>query len=101
MSDGPGAGLLLEVPMFSKFLHGAAVLYPDRCREVPYWFLPDEGATLPPATYEEMADTADVYLKVRAANSRCLQDVNDTALDYQCYPQVILFLDQEVRHLSG
>lgn len=31
---------------------------------VPYWFLPDEGGTMTPATYEEMADTADVYLKV-------------------------------------
>ena len=50
--------------MFSKFLHGAAVLYPGRCREVPYWFLPAEGGTLSPATFEEMSDTADVYLKV-------------------------------------
>lgn len=31
---------------------------------VPYWFLPDEGGTMTPATYEEMADTSDVYLKV-------------------------------------
>ena len=33
---------------------------------VPYWFLPDEGGTMTPATYEEMADTSDVYLKVSA-----------------------------------
>lgn len=33
---------------------------------VPYWFLLDEGGTMTPATYEEMADTSDVYLKVSA-----------------------------------
>ena len=33
---------------------------------VPYWFLPDEGGTMTPATYEEMADTSDMYLKVGA-----------------------------------
>jgi hypothetical protein len=33
---------------------------------VPYWFLPDEGGSMTPATYEEMADTSDVYLKVSA-----------------------------------
>lgn len=32
---------------------------------VPYWFLPDEGGAVSPATYEEMADTTDVYDKVR------------------------------------
>ncbi len=32
---------------------------------VPYWFLPDEGGAMTPATYEEMADTSDVYLKVQ------------------------------------
>jgi hypothetical protein len=31
---------------------------------VPYWFLPDEGGTMTLATYEEMADTSDTYLKV-------------------------------------
>ena len=32
---------------------------------VPYWFLPDEGGAVSPATYEEMADTTDIYDKVR------------------------------------
>jgi hypothetical protein len=31
---------------------------------VPYWFLPDEGGAMTPATYEEMANTSDIYLKV-------------------------------------
>ena len=37
---------------------------------VPYWFLPDEGGAMTPATYEEMADTSDVYLKVGAVHPR-------------------------------
>lgn len=32
---------------------------------VPYWFLPDEGGSMTPASYEEMSDTSDIYLKVR------------------------------------
>jgi hypothetical protein len=31
---------------------------------VPYWFLPGKGGAMTPATYEEMADTTDIYLKV-------------------------------------
>lgn len=58
------AGKILEVPMFSKFLHGTAMLNPERCMEVPYWFLPAEGGRLTPATYDEMADTTDEYLQV-------------------------------------
>ena len=50
--------------MFSKFLHGTAILNPEICMEVPYWFLPDEGRRLTPASYDEMADTTDEYLKV-------------------------------------
>lgn len=32
--------MLLPVPKFSKFLHGAALLFQHRCLNVPYWFLP-------------------------------------------------------------
>ena len=32
--------MLLPVPKFSKFLHGAAVLLQRSCHNVPYWFLP-------------------------------------------------------------
>ncbi len=32
---------------------------------VPYWFLPEEGGAVSPATYEEMAETTDNYDKVR------------------------------------
>lgn len=38
---------------------------------VPYWFLPDEGGTMTPATYEEMADTSDIYLKVQSLKGYC------------------------------
>ncbi|KAG2491701.1 hypothetical protein HYH03_010068 [Edaphochlamys debaryana] len=35
------SGLLVEAPKFSKFLHGMALLYPDRIRNTPHWFLPE------------------------------------------------------------
>ncbi|KXZ43931.1 hypothetical protein GPECTOR_77g28 [Gonium pectorale] len=35
------SGLLVEAPKFSKFLHGMALLYPDRLRNTPHWFLPE------------------------------------------------------------
>ena len=31
------SGCLTEVPKFSKFMHGCAVLFPDIAQEVPYW----------------------------------------------------------------
>lgn len=30
----------MPVPKFSKFLHGTALLFQQRCAEMPYWFLP-------------------------------------------------------------
>ncbi len=30
----------MPVPKFSKFLHGAALLFQPACHNVPYWFLP-------------------------------------------------------------
>jgi hypothetical protein len=33
-------GMLLPAPKFSKFLHGAALLFQPACANVPYWFLP-------------------------------------------------------------
>jgi hypothetical protein len=30
----------MPVPKFSKFLHGAALLFQAACHNVPYWFLP-------------------------------------------------------------
>ena len=41
------AGMLLPVPKFSKFLHGAALLFQRSCCNVPYWFL--LGQQAPPA----------------------------------------------------
>lgn len=60
------AGLLLRVPKFSKYLHGVASLYPNRIEAIPYWFLPadKEGYVMTPASWEEMADPKDAYLKV-------------------------------------
>lgn len=62
------AGLLLRVPKFSKYLHGVTSLYPNRVDSIPYWFLPadKEGYVMTPATWEEMADPKDPYLKVIA-----------------------------------
>jgi SPX domain protein involved in polyphosphate accumulation len=31
------SGLLVEVPKFSKFLHGAALLFPTLVRNTPPW----------------------------------------------------------------
>jgi len=56
------AGVLLEVPAFSKFLHATALLYPSQVVEAPSWFLPDgrRGNSVSPATYEELEEsTAD------------------------------------------
>ena len=60
------SGLLLRVPKFSKYLHGVASLYPNRIEAIPYWFLPadKDGYVMTPASWEEMADPKDPYLKV-------------------------------------
>ena len=60
------AGLLLRVPKFSKYLHGVASLYPTSIEAFPYWFLPadKDGYLMTPASWEEMADPDDPYLKV-------------------------------------
>jgi hypothetical protein len=36
--------VLIQVPRFSKFLHGMALLHPGRCSESPRWFVWDEAA---------------------------------------------------------
>ena len=60
------SGLLLRVPKFSKYLHGVASLYTNRIEAIPYWFLPADkvGYLMTPASWEEMADPKDPYLKV-------------------------------------
>ncbi|KAG2494139.1 hypothetical protein HYH03_007777 [Edaphochlamys debaryana] len=35
------SGMLVEAGKFSKFLHGQAMLQPDRLQVAPFWFLPD------------------------------------------------------------
>ena len=56
------------MPKFSKYLHGVTSLYPNRVESIPYWFLPadKEGYMMTPATWEEMADPKDPYLRVIA-----------------------------------
>jgi SPX domain protein involved in polyphosphate accumulation len=51
------SGVLVEVPKFSKFLHGMALLQPDRIREVPSWFVwrEEQGVALP-ASLDEVWD---------------------------------------------
>ncbi|KAF8068248.1 yippee-like protein [Scenedesmus sp. PABB004] len=38
------SGVLVPVPRFSKFLHGAALLFPERVAALPAWFVADDGA---------------------------------------------------------
>lgn len=54
------------MPKFSKYLHGVASLYPTRIEAFPYWFLPadKDGYVMTPASWDEMADPQDPYLKV-------------------------------------
>ena len=49
------AGMLIHTPRFSKYLHGAAGLYPDVIERLPYWFLHNSDGTFSPATWDEMA----------------------------------------------
>lgn len=51
------SGVLVEVPRFSKFLHGTALLQPDRIRELPSWFVwrEDQDVALP-ASLDEVWD---------------------------------------------
>ena len=55
------------MPKFSKYLHGVASLYPTRIEAFPFWFLPadKEGYIMTPASWDEMADPQDPYLKVQ------------------------------------
>ena len=54
--------MLVAVPKFSKFQNGMALLYPDKLRNSPWWFLPDGSGGMTPASFEEMADTNDPFL---------------------------------------
>lgn len=61
VEDLKGSGLLVEVPKFSKFLHGSALLYPDKLKNTPFWFVPDNHGCMSPATIEELGDLGDKY----------------------------------------
>ena len=51
--------MLLLAPRFSKYLHGAAGLFPNVVEKMPYWYLCNTDGTMSPATWEEMADETD------------------------------------------
>lgn len=55
------SGIAVEVPKFSKFLHGSALLFGDRVQNSPFWFLPNGKGQFTPATIDEMADPHDKY----------------------------------------
>lgn len=61
---------MLHTPKFSKFLHGGASLHPDLVESFPYWFLPDGQGGMTPATWDEMADKRDPYLKVSTSTKK-------------------------------
>lgn len=67
-------GMLVVVPKFSKFQNGMALLYPNKLRNSPWWFLPDGKGGMTPASFEEMADTSDPYLE--RANPGMFDDEN-------------------------
>lgn len=58
--------MLVEVPQFSKFIHGMALLHAPGTSVTPTWFLEDKVAagTFIPATIEEMADERCKYTEV-------------------------------------
>ena len=53
--------MLLLAPRFSKYLHGAAGLFPNVVEKMPYWYLCNTDGTTSPATWEELADDADKF----------------------------------------
>jgi len=63
------SGMLVEVPKFSKFLHGSALLFGDSVRNSPFWFVPDGKNRFTPATIAEMSDPYDEFAK---KSSDCL-----------------------------
>eukprot|EP00216_Chloropicon_sp_CCMP2111_P003955 CAMPEP_0198241892 /NCGR_PEP_ID=MMETSP1446-20131203/7108_1 /TAXON_ID=1461542 ORGANISM="Unidentified sp, Strain CCMP2111" /NCGR_SAMPLE_ID=MMETSP1446 /ASSEMBLY_ACC=CAM_ASM_001112 /LENGTH=743 /DNA_ID=CAMNT_0043924821 /DNA_START=269 /DNA_END=2503 /DNA_ORIENTATION=+ len=62
VNDLTEGGMLIAVPKFSKFQQGMALLYPQKLRNTPWWFLPDKNGGMSSATFEEMADADDPYL---------------------------------------
>lgn len=82
--------MLLHAPRFSKYLHGAAGLFPDTVEKMPYWFLHNTDGTMSPASWEEMADESDeFYNKVQA----CLVTVQPAAAPY-CLSSIQCMLSQ-------
>ena len=75
------------MPKFSKYLHGVASLYPTRIDAFPYWFLPadKDGYVMTPASWDEMADPQDPYLKV--SYKLMLLSINMSINDLHCNDQ--------------
>lgn len=66
MRELESSGVLVQVPRFSKFLHGMALLHPGRCSEAPRWFVWDEGAGCAvPAGLEEARGISEERLALK------------------------------------
>jgi hypothetical protein len=58
--------VLVQVPRFSKFLHGMALLHPQRCSESPRWFVWDEASGCAvPAGLEEMRGISEERITMK------------------------------------
>jgi hypothetical protein len=56
----------VQVPRFSKFLHGMALLHPQRCSESPRWFVWEEAAGCAvPAGLEEMRGISEERIHMK------------------------------------
>ena len=53
--------MLLNAPRFSKYLHGAAMLYAEGVSKTPYWFVQTMDGSMVPASWEEMSDDRDEF----------------------------------------
>lgn len=54
LEDLLNSGVLKTVPNFSKFLHGAAVLFPDEIVQAPPWFVRNSSGQMIPGTLEQV-----------------------------------------------
>jgi hypothetical protein len=60
------SGILVQVPRFSKFLHGMALLHPQRCSQSPRWFVWEEAAGCAvPAGLEEMRGISEERIHMK------------------------------------
>lgn len=54
--DLMSSGMLVSVPNFSKYLHGTAVLFPDRINQHPEWFVENLEGKKVPGNLDQMVE---------------------------------------------